>query len=208
MGIAERKQREKEARIESIKKSARRLFARKGFGSTSMEEIAESAEISKGSIYLSFKSKAELAYSLMEPILETHYNLLAQLTDNNKEAADKTLRKLVDFFFEAYGKDPEPYQFFMFYKAEDFQSLLTEDRLGDLKNLMSKNLKTIENVISRGVMQGIFKPVNPKLTSIVVWNIILGILQFEENRTYGGGKDHLKPTLIAAISLVLNGLKV
>ena len=113
----------------------------------------------------------------------------------------------VDFFYEAYRRDPEPYQFFIFYKAEEFETLLNEERLGDLKILMSRDLKTMENIVSKGIMQGIFKPVNPKVTTIVVWNIILGILQFEENRTYGGGKDHLKSTLVAAIDLILNGLK-
>lgn len=172
-----------------------------------MEEIAEDAEISKGSIYLFFKSKAELAYSLMEPILEDHIAMLTELTGNEKEAADKTMIKLVGFFFEFYAKDPEPYQFFMFYKAEDFHALLTEDRFADLKKLMSKNMKTIENVITRGITQGIFKSVNTKVASITVWNIILGILQYEENRIYSGGKDYLKPTLFAGINMLLDGLK-
>lgn len=69
MGVAERRQREKESRTESIKKNAAKLFARKGFHNVSMAEIAEAAEVSKGTLYIYFKSKEELYFSLIEPIL-------------------------------------------------------------------------------------------------------------------------------------------
>ena len=207
MGITERKQREKEARLSAIKKNAKQLFAKKGFANTSMAEIATATEIAKGSLYLFFRSKSELLYSLLEPMLEDHYGHLAQLTDNEAERADHTLVKLIDFFYDSYRQDPEPYQVFMYYKAEEFRELLAADRFNHLKKLMAKNLQKVEDVIDRGNRQGIFKPFDPKVISIVVWNTILSILQFEQNRRFSGGKDRLKPTLEAAINLLLDGLK-
>lgn len=207
MGITERKQREKEARLSEIKKNAKRLFAIKGFANTSMAEIATATEIAKGSLYLFFKSKSELLYSLLEPMLEEHYGLITQITDNEEERADHTLLKLIDFFYESYRRDPEPYQVFMYYKADEFSELLAADRFNHLKMLMAKNLQKVEGVIVRGNRQGIFKPFDPKVVSIILWNTILSILQFEQNRQYSGGKDHLKPTLEAAINLLLDGLK-
>ena len=207
MGITERKQREKEARLSEIKKNAKRLFAKKGFANTSMAEIATATEIAKGSLYLFFKSKSELLYSLLEPMLEDHFGLITQITDNEEERADHTLLKLIDFFYESYRHDPEPYQVFMYYKADEFSELLAADRFNHLKMLMAKNLQKVEGVIVRGNRQKIFKPFDPKVVSIILWNTILSILQFEQNRQYSGGKDHLKPTLEAAISLLLDGLK-
>ena len=62
MGITERKEREKQARINLIKKSARVMFQKKGLEATKMEEIAGHAEISKATIYKYFNSKDDLFY--------------------------------------------------------------------------------------------------------------------------------------------------
>lgn len=51
-------------RKEQIIKTAMQLFAVKGSSSTSMQEIAELCGISKGSLYLVFKSKEELENSI------------------------------------------------------------------------------------------------------------------------------------------------
>ncbi|GGF87132.1 TetR family transcriptional regulator [Paenibacillus albidus] len=49
---------------EQIIKTAMQLFAVKGSSSTSMQDIAELCGISKGSLYLAFKSKEELEHSI------------------------------------------------------------------------------------------------------------------------------------------------
>jgi len=46
------------------------LFAEQVFNSTSIQEITERCEISKGAFYLSFKSKNELILFLMEHFME------------------------------------------------------------------------------------------------------------------------------------------
>ncbi|AOZ93184.1 TetR/AcrR family transcriptional regulator [Paenibacillus crassostreae] len=48
----------------TILKTALQLFSTKGIASTSMQEIAEVCEMSKGSLYLHFKSKEELEESI------------------------------------------------------------------------------------------------------------------------------------------------
>jgi len=70
MGINERKLKEKELRIKQIRDNATALFYKKGYKSTTIEDIAKLAEISKGTIYLYFKSKIDLYYSMVEPSLD------------------------------------------------------------------------------------------------------------------------------------------
>ena len=60
MGIAERKQREKEQRRQHILQVAETIFLEKGINSSTMDEIAAVCELSKGTLYLYFKSKEEL----------------------------------------------------------------------------------------------------------------------------------------------------
>jgi AcrR family transcriptional regulator len=208
MGVVERKQREKQARIKSIKKSAGRLFARKGFSNVSMAEIAADAEVSKGALYLYFKSKEELYFSLIEPILEQHHQLIVEVIKNDDETPDETLRKFFNYFAETYPSDPEVHQAYMYYRAEEIQPLFSEERYRQLTSRMAKNVEMVEDVIAKGIRNGMFKAVNPRAVSSIVWSLVLGILRWEENRKYGGGRDQLKPTIEAAVSLLVDGLRV
>jgi len=63
-----RRLREKENRCNTILKAAETLFARKGYHQTSIEEIADLAEVSTGSVYFYFKNKEELLIKLMQEI--------------------------------------------------------------------------------------------------------------------------------------------
>ena len=64
MGIAERKEREKEQRRNNIIDAAESVFFSKGIENATMDEIAEEAELSKGTLYLYFKSKEELLFAI------------------------------------------------------------------------------------------------------------------------------------------------
>jgi len=65
MGIQERKEREKIRKREIILKAAEKIFFKKGFENTTMEEIAEEAEYAKGTLYLYFKNKEMLYTAIM-----------------------------------------------------------------------------------------------------------------------------------------------
>jgi hypothetical protein len=96
----------------------------------------------------------------------------------------------------------------MYYRAEEIQPLFSEERYSHLKGLMAKNVEVVEGVIAKGIRQGIFRPVDPRTTSNIMWSLVMGVLRWEENRRHGGGKDYLKPTIQAAVDLLLNGLKI
>ncbi|MBD3290820.1 TetR family transcriptional regulator, partial [candidate division KSB1 bacterium] len=60
MGIIERREREKEQRRNDIIDAAERVIFSKGRATSTMDDVAEEAELSKGTLYLYFKSKEEL----------------------------------------------------------------------------------------------------------------------------------------------------
>lgn len=63
-----RRQREKEQRYKTILHAAETLFAQNGYHQTSMEQIADLAEVSTGSVYFYFKNKADLLVHLLTEI--------------------------------------------------------------------------------------------------------------------------------------------
>jgi AcrR family transcriptional regulator len=63
-----RRQREREHRYESILSAAELLFAREGYLQASMERIADSAEVSVGTLYFYFKNKEDILVHLLDKI--------------------------------------------------------------------------------------------------------------------------------------------
>ncbi|MCD4772639.1 MAG: TetR/AcrR family transcriptional regulator [Bacteroidales bacterium] len=64
MGISERKEREKEQRKNDIIDAAEKIFFKKGLNNSTMDEVAKEAELSKGTLYLYFKSKEEIYFEI------------------------------------------------------------------------------------------------------------------------------------------------
>ncbi len=70
MSISDRKEREKERRRANILAAAEHLFAKDGFMNTTLDQIAEEVEISKATIYLYFKNKEDLFFTLIREKFE------------------------------------------------------------------------------------------------------------------------------------------
>ncbi len=64
MGTSERKEREKERKKVLILESAEELILEKGLDQLNMDEVAERAEVSKGSLYHYFKNKTDLVLGI------------------------------------------------------------------------------------------------------------------------------------------------
>lgn len=65
-----RREREKAAHRREIMDAAIRVFARKGFASSTLEEIAQEAEFSKGALYLYFSSKEDLLSTILVDLMQ------------------------------------------------------------------------------------------------------------------------------------------
>jgi TetR/AcrR family fatty acid metabolism transcriptional regulator len=78
-----------------ILKAAVKVFARNGFHATRVSEVAKAAGVADGTIYLYFKSKEELLFSLFEDRVG---KLLAYMRDElpKKKDAPERLRALID----------------------------------------------------------------------------------------------------------------
>jgi AcrR family transcriptional regulator len=76
MGIAERREREREDVRKKILDAARELFATEGYERVTMRRIADAIEYSPTTIYLHFKDKDELVQSLCQ---DDFLHLLAEL---------------------------------------------------------------------------------------------------------------------------------
>lgn len=90
MGIAERKEREKQQRKEEIIQAAEKVFFSMGLEHATMDDIAAEAELSKGTLYLYFKNKERLHVEVARRAII----LLNKFTSKAAENADTAIEKL------------------------------------------------------------------------------------------------------------------
>ncbi len=103
MGTEARRLREKEQRRQTILETAERIFAEKGFNETPMDEIAEAAELSKGTLYLYFKSKEELAFAIFHKNLMVLKEMIQQAAQSARKGIDK-IRAILSAYYQFYNE--------------------------------------------------------------------------------------------------------
>jgi AcrR family transcriptional regulator len=207
MGIAERKQLEKSARKKLILDCALAAFREKGFADATIADIANRADIAQGTIYLYFKSKADLYFSLTKPALENLSEHLKRIASDKSDEPDVKIRKLMYAVYEFYIQDTDAYNLITRYKAAENQDLFPKDRLKFFAQLMRSNLKQMEIAIEEGIRKGVLREIDPYSGAVVFWSSFIGIIQFQENRMMPGKGDYRKATLDLLIETMLDGLR-
>jgi len=146
--------RRKEDRPQEITEAAFEAFAEKGYAATRVEEVAQRAGVSKGLLYLYFKTKEELFKAVVRSLVIPRIDALTASID----AADTTV--------EAFLRGP----FLAFVKklpgspvAVVIRLLIAEGpKHPDLvqfywDNVVSRGLATINQLLERGVASGEFR---------------------------------------------------
>jgi AcrR family transcriptional regulator len=207
MGVAERKQLEKDARRKMILDCAAAVFKQKGFAESTIGDIAEKAQIAKGTIYLYFKSKADLYFNLTQPAIENLSRRLKKIAADKSTPPESRVRSLIDAVYDFYALDRDAYYLITNYRSADYQSLFPKERLKVLERIMRSNLKQMEIVIEEGIRKGLFTDMDPYSGAVIFWSSFIGIVKFQENRMMPGKKDYRQETLGQFVDSMLKGLK-
>ncbi|NUN69670.1 MAG: TetR/AcrR family transcriptional regulator [Bacteroidetes bacterium] len=153
MGTIQRKEREKESRKESIIDAAQKVFFEKGLQLATMDEIAETAELAKGTLYLYYRSKEDLYLAVMMRgliLLRTMFEavITRQLT---------TVRTMVEFmatftgFFEQHRNY---FRMFHFFNTPQFHKQVSEAMMAECDRCNHTLWTLVTGVLDRGKAEG------------------------------------------------------
>jgi AcrR family transcriptional regulator len=100
-----RKQKQEQTRS-CLMESASRVFARRGLGGASIDEVAEDAGYTKGAFYANFKSKEELYLAMLD---ESFSERIAETEEafSTDESPPEQARHSAAHFAQAMRSDPE-----------------------------------------------------------------------------------------------------
>lgn len=168
MGIHERKEREREQRRLDILVSARAAFVKHGLEQTSMDRIAQEAELAKGTLYLYFKSREELVIALMSEDLDALLQMLLSVS-KKKRSADKKLLEAVKTFYK-FSSDNE--FFYRVITQVNLQTSFSLQAAGSIaKQFCEQNERVmahLKNLIQEGADEGLFHLVHPPQYTVML----------------------------------------
>jgi len=144
-------QRRKEDRPAEITEAAMNAFAEKGFAATKVEDVARRAGVSKGLLYLYFKTKEDLFKAVIRSFISPKIDALTQTVEESDLSAEAFLRGPFLDLAKSVPNSP----------ARILARLLISEgpRHPDLlewywENVVSKGMGAIRTVIRRGVESG------------------------------------------------------
>jgi AcrR family transcriptional regulator len=208
MGIQERKEREKERRRQQIMVAAKRVFSEKGFNKATMEDIAQEAELSPGTLYLYFKNKEELYASLSLRILQYLLLRIEHVNAMKQASPDEKLKALMEAMYDVYEFDPLIIINMFHLQSSDTLKNLSPQLLDEIKDLTGKSMGSISQIFKEGVAKGIFLDRHPVALADTLWSLFSGvILWMTSKRLINDGKDRLKETLEVAFDVFYKGIK-
>jgi AcrR family transcriptional regulator len=146
-----RRLREKEQRYNTILKAAEALFAQKGYHQTSIEEIADLAEVSTGAVYLYFKSKEDLLITMMQEIGHQLRKLLGDELKSADYSFDSFKNIAFSFLRNFCGSHPE--WIAIFFRESVGQSSEVEEQRRQLFSKLTDDIK--EAFVKIGREQGV-----------------------------------------------------
>jgi AcrR family transcriptional regulator len=207
MGIQERKEREKERRRQQIMVAAKRVFSDKGFNKATMEDIAQEAELSPGTLYLYFKNKEELYASLSLRILQYLLIRVEHVNEEKDAGPEEKLKSLVDAMYDVYEFDPLIIINMFHLQSSETLKNLSPQLMEEIKVLSRKSLGSIAQIFKEGVDKKIFIDRHPIALADTFWALFSGVvLWLTSKKIIDERKDYLKQTLDVAFEIFRRGL--
>ncbi|MFH1143068.1 MAG: TetR/AcrR family transcriptional regulator [Candidatus Eisenbacteria bacterium] len=185
---------------ERILRTAARLYAIYGYEGTSMQAIAEAAEVTKPLIYYHFQSKESLFAALLGDSIGTCQEANRAILTRDAPATAR-LQRILASHLERARKEPAVYA--CVHQALAMPGLLP---LGyDYKAQGRQLFEDLVGLIEEGQRRGEFRAINPRATTAT----LIGVVGIYLSAVVAGDLPGLPEGLEATIfDLIMHGLEV
>jgi AcrR family transcriptional regulator len=200
---AEPRRRRKAERPQEILEAAFAEFSRNGYAMTTLEQIAERAGVTKGTIYVYFDSKEQLFITMVRGLMNVTLDALEEMLESHQGSTVDLLRSQFSFIYQHIVEDRRRREMARLLIAEASRFPGLTDRYHE--DIHRPCMAILEKTIQRGVDRGEFR--NAAVTDcplVIIAPIALvdtWIMMFEDRHPLD-----LKTYFNAHLDLVINGL--
>lgn len=206
MAIAERRKRERTARRKSILDAAERIIVDRGYPAMTMADVAKAAELSKGTIYLYFASRAALAAAVATRMLDRFLPVLRASLAETKTGLE-AVRQLLQTYSDFSRTNPHHFRFALSWLSAAEQIDDETEAFRVYKTRVGAVLAEAVAAIERGQADGSIRgDVQALPQALQLWTSMLGIVLVDLNRESMASRLPMPADLSQLVSLHLDTL--
>ena len=178
MGTRERRERERKMRKNQILDAARELLAENGIAGTSMNQIAERAELSVGTVYIHFKNKEDLYASLQEEGLDLLYDSITKAVEKGGTPLDK-LRQIARAYLKFSEKEKNYFEIINYFLTTP-EIVFPQELKERIDAHGNKIVRLVEDILKKNKINTYAPEKELRRHAIVFWSSLHGLLQFRK----------------------------
>jgi len=204
MNDSPRWRRRKQSRPQEILEAALASFAEKGFAATRMDEIAERAGVTKGTIYLYFENKEAVFKALVRESIGAQVDQIVESVGKFEGSACE----LLNFFLRTMGSfaahsDRVVLAKVLIAEAGNFPELAQFYR----EEIIDKGIAALTAIIKRGIANGEFRNVAAEhVVRLCIAPVLLGIIWRTTFAQFDKEQYDIEGLIETHLGVLLNGL--
>ena len=185
--------------------AAEHVFSERGVSRTSLEDIAQSASVTRGAIYWHFKDKSDLFAAMVNRVTLPMEAMVARSSDESVEDPIASLKACAVSALKSTATNPQVQRVFdvVTHKCEYLGDMAgVNNRISAVqKGCVDRAEQTLRNAIKRGLLPA---SVNPRLAAVGLDAMLYGLIS---NWLANPGYLPLERHAEAMIDLYLDGLR-
>jgi len=179
---ARRRSRERGQRRADILRAAEQVFYRRGFAQTTMDQVAEAAELSKGTLYLYFRNKDDLWVALSSKVVDELLTRFAALAEVPASGIDRVAAMLTAHG-EVVAANPEHFRTMVVWMVSSYRADTSTPEFVAHRAKINRIVEAMVGAVELGQRDGsIRRDIDPEQTATHLWAGSLGALQIQINR--------------------------
>jgi TetR/AcrR family transcriptional regulator len=210
VAASRRRERERNARRDSILAAAQETFSTRGFAGSTMEEVALRAEITKPTLYGYFPTKDELLLTLMLPVFADIGAQLQVLQRDLEAGLINSCQQLIGQFLDAvlnpYRTDPARFRLTQLLHQTRLVETLDPATIAALDIQGRRDFALARSILRAAVQKKLIRDVPVAPLADVIWGIVVGTIQVEDIKNRTGGHAQHAATLRLAADLLAAAL--
>lgn len=178
-----------------------RLLARSGYKKMTIDELAHEVGIGKGSIYLHFASKEEIALSHIDRIVDRLKARLRHIADDQAPAAERLHKMLLERVLFRFDSVQHYTQ-----SLDELLSRLRVQLLARRKRYFSEESRIFAEVIANGVESGELAPTDPLAAATVLLEATNSLLPYSLSSAELGSRSEISSRVDGIAAVLIKGL--
>jgi AcrR family transcriptional regulator len=176
MGVAERRERERQARKETVLDAARELLLVKGFRGTTTKEIAENCELSEATLFFYFKNKDEIMLSLLFESIKFWADGLDKLSAS-KVSGSKRLDQIWRLYEKINDEHPEYIVISAYLAQPNALTGVSPEIKEQVVRLSGENFQRLADLLEEATGRS-----DGRYLGDTIWSTFLGLVVLKDSR--------------------------